>query len=112
MSDCDPIALLFGGMEKLAPGDDEHTRCILHSLPRKVSGTVVDAGCGTGRQTLVLAKELKTKIHALDNYQLFLDDLLLRAKQTGLEQLIETHCSDMAEIPQLFPAIDLLWSEG
>jgi SAM-dependent methyltransferase len=104
----DPIELLFGGMGKLGPGDDAHTVRVLRLLPQKEFGLVVDAGCGTGRQTLALAGELKTKIHAVDTHQPFLDDL--RRRDTG--SLVETHQMDMRDIPKVFMDVDLLWSEG
>jgi trans-aconitate methyltransferase len=107
-----PIDLLFGGMEKLGPGSNEHTLNVLRLLPQKKFDLIVDAGCGTGRQTLALAKELQTQIHAVDSYQPFLTDLAQRAKTAALDQLIKTHCIDLKEIPDIFRDIDLLWSEG
>jgi SAM-dependent methyltransferase len=73
---------------------------------------VVDAGCGAGRQTFVLADELKTPIHAIDSYQPFLDRLRHRAKERNLADLVRTHWMDMKDIPSVFPEIDLLWAEG
>jgi hypothetical protein len=55
MKSHDPIELLFGGMEKLGPGDDAHTLEVLRLLPKQDFRVVVDAGCGRGRQTLALA---------------------------------------------------------
>lgn len=107
-----PIDILFGGMEKLGPGDDAHTLHVLRRLPIQQFRVIVDAGCGTGRQTMVLAKELATLIHAVDLYEPFLNDLTRRAKEAGLEHLVQTHCMDMKDIPGLFHHIDLLWSEG
>ena len=107
-----PIDLLFAGMDKLSPGDDSLSLYILRSLPEHRFKVVVDVGCGAGRQTLVLADELKTPIHAVDSYQPFLDRLRQRAKEKGLAQLVRTHCMDMRDIPGVFPAIDLLWAEG
>jgi cyclopropane fatty-acyl-phospholipid synthase-like methyltransferase len=72
----------------------------------------VDAGCGTGRQTLVLAQALGTLVHAIDAYEPFLHDLVRRAQAAGIEHLIQAHCMDMQDIPGRFPHIDLLWSEG
>ncbi|HJZ96838.1 MAG TPA: hypothetical protein VKE70_10020, partial [Candidatus Solibacter sp.] len=68
----DPIALLFGGLEKLGPGGNAHTRHVLRLLPKQQFRLVVDAGCGTGRQTLVLAEQLGVPVHAVDSYEPFL----------------------------------------
>jgi cyclopropane fatty-acyl-phospholipid synthase-like methyltransferase len=107
-----PIDLLFGGMEKLGPGGNAHTLRVLHLLPKQPFHVIVDAGCGAGRQTMVLAKELGTRVHAVDAYEPFLQDLTRRAKEARLEHLVQTHCMDMQDIPSAFPHIDLLWSEG
>jgi cyclopropane fatty-acyl-phospholipid synthase-like methyltransferase len=107
-----PVDLLFGGMQKLGPGEDRETLHVLQMLPKQSFRVVVDAGCGTGRQTLSLAKCLGTMIHAVDNHQPFLDELMRRTSEAKLEHLVEAHCMDMKDIPQNFQGIDLLWSEG
>jgi len=112
MSAADPVGLLFGGMEKLAPGGNAHTLQVLRSLPRRKFRVVVDAGCGSGRQTLALARELRTRVHAVDSRQPFLTDLARRAGEAKLAHLVQTHCMDMKDIPEAFSDIDLLWSEG
>jgi SAM-dependent methyltransferase len=107
-----PVDLLFADMDKLSPGDDSITLNVLRSLPRHWFEVVVDAGCGAGRQTMVLASELGTPIEAVDSYRAFLSRLKRRAKEKGLGHLVRTHCMDMKDIPSVFPAIDLLWAEG
>jgi SAM-dependent methyltransferase len=112
VSNYDPIDLLFGGMEKLGPGGNIHTLHVLNLLPERRFESIVDAGCGTGRQTLALAKALRTLVHAIDTYEPFLNDLARRASEAGVEHLVQTHCMDMKDIPEVFQQIDLLWSEG
>ncbi len=107
-----PVDILFAGMDKLSPGDDGLSLYVLRSLPEHRFEVVVDAGCGAGRQTFVLANELNTVIHAVDSYQPFLDRLSQRAKEQGLAQMVRPHCTDMKDIPNVFPTIDLLWAEG
>jgi cyclopropane fatty-acyl-phospholipid synthase-like methyltransferase len=107
-----PIDLLFGGMDKLGPGSNGDTLRVLHLLPTQHFQVIVDAGCGTGRQTLVLAQALGTRVHAVDAYAPFLQALMQRAQAAGLAPLVRTHCMDMRDIPGVFPHIDLLWSEG
>lgn len=112
MSNYDPIELLFGGMEKLGPGDNANTLRVLDLLPRRDFRLVIDAGCGSGRQTLALAKALGTLIHPVDVYEPFLKDLTRRAQEAGLEHLVQPHCIDMQDFAETFQDIDLLWAEG
>ena len=107
-----PIDLLFADMDKLSPGDDSLSLYVLRSLPQHYFEVVVDAGCGAGRQTMVLASDLGTPIQAIDSYQPFLNRLDRRAKEKGLAHLVRVHCMDMKDIPSVFPTIDLLWAEG
>ena len=112
MNNISLIDLFFGGMAKLGPGSDMDTRHVLGLLPKRGHRIVVDAGCGTGRQTLVLAKELGTLVHAVDSHEPFLKELLRRATDLGIAGRIEAHCMDIKDIPRAFPQIDMLWSEG
>lgn len=108
----DPAGLLFAGMEKLGPGDNAETLRMLHVLPRRSFRVVVDAGCGTGRQTLALARELQTLVHAVDTCEPFLRELAQRARAADLQDLVQCHLLDMGDIARVFPEVDLLWSEG
>lgn len=99
MNTYDPVGLLFGGMKKLGPGGNAHTRHVLRLLPKQEFRVVVDAGCGTGRQTMALAKKLGTLVHAVDSYEPFLNDLVRRAREAKVEQLVQAHCMDMIDIP-------------
>ena len=106
------IDLLFGNMKKLGPGSDADTRHALGLLPSQEFESIVDAGCGSGRQTIVLAREFHALIHAIDAHQPFLDALQRYADDAGIGHLIQTHCMDMQNLPDAFRNIDLLWSEG
>jgi cyclopropane fatty-acyl-phospholipid synthase-like methyltransferase len=99
-------------MEKLGPGGNAHTRHVLHLLPKSCFQVIVDAGCGAGRQSMVLAKEVNTLVHAVDSYEPFLKDLTQRAAEAQIERLVRTYCMDMRDIPSVFRHVDLLWSEG
>ena len=99
-------------MDKLSPGDDRLSLYVLRSLPQYDFDIVVDAGCGVGRQTLVLAGDLRIPIQAIDSYQPFLNRLNRRAKEQDVGDLVRVHCMDMKDIPTVFPRIDLLWAEG
>ncbi len=112
MATYDPIEVMYGGLDKLGPGTDDFTLEVLRDLPRQQFSAVVDAGCGSGRQTLVLAAALDAPIHAVDNHAPFLQRLEQRALSLGLAQKVVTHCMDMADLADVFADVDLLWSEG
>ena len=98
-------------MEKLGPGSNLDTLQALALVPCSSFDVIVDAGCGTGRQTLVLAHQLESAVHAVDISEQHLSKLERYAKELGMEHLVHTHAMDMADLPTHFPAIDLLWSE-
>ncbi|MGH8242110.1 MAG: class I SAM-dependent methyltransferase [Steroidobacteraceae bacterium] len=112
MNTHNPIDLLFGGMKNLGPGSDADTLHVLRLLPKREFQVIVDAGCGTGRQSLALARALNSVVHAIDSYQPFLIDARRHAREASLDHLVQTHCMDMKDIPETFHDIDLLWSEG
>lgn len=104
---------LFEGLPRQGPGSDACTRRALRQLPPlPPAPRVVDLGCGAGRQTLVLADALQTRVLAVDLHQPFLDQLTAEAKARGLADLIETRCADMAALDLPPASVDLLWSEG
>lgn len=87
MNEANPIDLLFGAMEKLGPGSNADTLKVLYMLPKVSHQVVIDAGCGTGQQTLALADQLQTLVHAVDSYAPFLASLVQRAKKAALVAL-------------------------
>jgi DNA-binding transcriptional MerR regulator/SAM-dependent methyltransferase len=102
---------LFEKLPRQGPGCREATLRalgLLTDLPAHPA--VLDIGCGSGMQTLVLARELQTKIVALDNHRPLLDALNLSARQEGVN--IETRELSMVEMPFAQESFDLLWAEG
>jgi SAM-dependent methyltransferase len=104
---------LFERLPRQGPGSDACTREALRRLPElPAAPRVLDLGCGAGRQTLVLAETLRTKVVALDIHWPFLDQLQAAARERGLEDLIEIRCADMRAPGVPAGSVDLLWSEG
>ncbi len=73
---------------------------------------ILDLGCGTGAQTLDLARLGKGRIVAVDNHQPFLDVLQQKAIEKGLNDRILPRQGDMADPPVPEAPFDLIWSEG
>ena len=69
-------AILHRGLPREGPGSDQCTAQALRLLPVLPREPVVlDLGCGPGRQALVLARMLGSKVIAIDLHQPYLDQL-------------------------------------
>ena len=104
---------LHRGLERQGPGDTDFSDYIISQLPElPTNPRIADIGCGTGAGTLFLADKFRSKVRAVDISRDFLDELDNRAKQRGLEHLVETIECDMKSLDWKPESIDLLWSEG
>lgn len=109
-------------MPRLGPGNDASTIKALDILfsagldRNRTSDSeklrVLDIGCGRGAQTIQLAKLIDSIILATDNYQPFLDELMLRAKAVGVADKIQVSCREMQNLGLDESSFDLIWSEG
>lgn len=104
---------LHSGLPREGPGDDSITQRAVELLPElPADPVVVDAGCGPGGQTLVLARELGVKVTAIDIWEPFVEVLKARAEGAGLDHLIEARQGDMSALPFDPGTLDLIWCEG
>jgi serine/threonine-protein kinase HipA len=110
----DAFLLLYSDLPREGPGSDDCTREALRRLRPLLppSPRVLDLGCGPGRQTLVLARELDTSITAVDLHAPFLARLEADAAARGLSHLVHTRCADFGTLEDAPGSVDLLWSEG
>lgn len=110
----DAFLLLYSDLPREGPGSDECTREALRRLRPFLppSPRVLDLGCGPGRQTLVLARELGTPVTAVDLHAPFLARLAADAAARGLSHRVHTRCADFGALEDAPGSVDLLWSEG
>ena len=109
----DAFFTLFSGLPRQGPGSTVSTLHALRLLPQlPPAPRVFDMGCGTGRQTLVLARALRTRVVAVDTHQPFLEELARNAQSAGLAERIETRCVSMDALQEPAESIQLIWSEG
>ena len=109
----DALFTLFSGLPRLGPGSDRSTLDALRRLPPlPPNPAILDLGCGTGRQTLVLARELRARVTAIDIHQPCLDALARNAAEAGLSDFIQTRCLSMDALDYPPESIDLIWCEG
>lgn len=107
------IADFFRALDRQGPGGDEQTIRALGFLPATGPGLrVADIGCGTGRQTEVLARHLDGTITAVDLLPGMIEELRARMKRTGLSEKVTALVGSMDELPFGDEELDLIWAEG
>ncbi len=104
---------LFGGLPRQGPGSAASTRRALRLVPGVGPRTrVLDIGCGTGAQTLVLAESAPARIVAVDIHPPFVDALNRKARDLGIAHRLEARVADMQSLDFADGAFDLIWCEG
>ncbi len=113
MNPMDVVFELFEELPRQGPGSAEATRRALACVPDLPDDAVIlDAGCGTGAQTLVLAQGTKGRVLAVDQHESFVAKLTQQAADAGLHERILPLRADMTRLPFPEGCFDLIWSEG
>ena len=104
---------IFEALPRQGPGDRASTERALRLLPPLTPATrVLDVGCGSGAQTLDLARATEARIVAVDNHPPFVARLERRAAELGLGARITAEVGDMHDLPFADGSFDVIWSEG
>jgi ubiquinone/menaquinone biosynthesis C-methylase UbiE len=99
--------------DRQGPGDVKYTEMafnLLDVLPPKPK--ILDIGCGSGKQTITLAKLLDCEITAIDYCDCFLEELAETVKKERLEKSIKLQNASMFNLPFVDQQFDIIWSEG
>ena len=104
---------LHEGLPRQAPGSDDSTSDAIRRLGRfPRDAHAVDVGCGPGRASVLLAKELNARVTAIDIHQPYLDQLAATCKRLGLRRLIKPRKMSMEKLQFEPGSLDLIWAEG
>jgi ubiquinone/menaquinone biosynthesis C-methylase UbiE len=95
------------------PGSDIETERALSFIDNLTPDSkIIDIGCGTGAQTLVLAVNIAGRITAIDLFPVFLEKLNKKLQVQNLEDRVSTKAISMLELPYPDHEFDLIWAEG
>jgi len=104
---------LTEGLLRQGPGSPEATLRAL-GLTRELPDRprILDVGCGSGAQTIELARATNGEIVAVDIRQRFLDELAEHARDAGVLSQITAVNASMFDMQFPAESFDLIWSEG
>lgn len=98
---------------RLGPGSDEETERALSFVGNlNKDAKILDIGCGTGAQTMVLAEKTMAQIVAVDLFPQFLGKLEEKIQLRNLGTQIKTEKRSMLELPYPDQEFDAIWAEG
>ena len=100
-------------LERQGPGSPEMTLKALSFLSGlDENARVADLGCGTGGQTMVLARHIAGDITGLDQSPDFIGIFNDNARKLGLQERVVGVIGSMESLPFPKEEFDLIWSEG
>lgn len=107
------ICEYFSGIERQGPGSPEVTMKasgFIDNLDNK--SRIADIGCGTGGQTMVLARHIPGQITGIDLFSAFIDIFNHNAVRMDLRDRVKGIVGSMDDLPFQKGELDLIWSEG
>lgn len=103
----------FSSLERQGPGSPAVTQQALQFIEGLSSASkILDLGCGTGGQTLVLAQQTAAAITGLDLFPAFVERFTEHARNAGFEARMKGIVGSMEDLPFPEATFDLIWSEG
>ncbi|MCO4773605.1 MAG: class I SAM-dependent methyltransferase [Deltaproteobacteria bacterium] len=107
------LVALHRGLPRQGPGDTASTQKALELCAGLPSASqILDIGCGSGAQTLVLAEATQGTVTGVDLHDAILQGLTDEAARRGLTARVKAVRGDMTALPFPEESFDLLWSEG
>ncbi|MGB5316853.1 MAG: class I SAM-dependent methyltransferase [Robiginitalea sp.] len=105
---------LHKNSERQGPGSEKETLKALELInpPPDQKLKVADIGCGSGGQTITLAKNINGQIIAVDLFPEFLEELNKKSRELELANKIITLVKSMDDLPFGKEEFDIIWSEG
>lgn len=107
------ICEYFSSVERQGPGSPEVTLKALDFIENlSVQSRIADLGCGTGTQTITLARHTPGQIVGLDLFPDFISIFEQNIQKLDLQDRVKGIVGSMDDLPFGKEEFDLIWSEG
>lgn len=107
------ICEYYSNLERQGPGSPEVTIKALSFIDNLTNESrIADIGCGTGSQTLVLAKNAPGQITGIDLFPTFIGLFNSNARKLNLQDRVKGIVGSMDKLSFKNEELDLMWSEG
>jgi ubiquinone/menaquinone biosynthesis C-methylase UbiE len=107
------ICEFFSNMDRQGPGSPEVTLKALNFIDNlNAESRIVDLGCGTGGQTMVLAQHAPGMITGIDMFPRFIQLFNQNAKRLNLQERVRGEIGSMDNLQFGEQELDLIWCEG
>ena len=103
---------LYDNLSTEEYGRAKYTGKAYNMIPKIQKPKILDIGCGSGKQTVFLAKISKGNVTGIDIHQPYLDKLKLNAKKANLSHKIKALNCSMFEMNFPEESFDIIWAEG
>jgi len=103
----------YANLERQGPGSPEVTLQALRFIDNLTDKSLIaDIGCGTGGQTMTLAKNTAGSITGIDISPEFIHCFNVNAEKLNLHDRVKGIVGSMDNLPFGVEELDLIWSEG
>jgi ubiquinone/menaquinone biosynthesis C-methylase UbiE len=107
------ICEYFSALERQGPGSPETTMKALGFIdPLTDASRIADIGCGTGGQTMTIARHAPGHIVGIDLFPAFIDLFNANARKLNLQERVKGVVGSMDNLPFQDEELDLIWAEG
>jgi predicted O-methyltransferase YrrM len=106
------ICEYFSSLERQGPGSPEVTIKALSFIDNlNDKSLIADIGCGSGGQTMVLARHAPGNITGIDLFPIFIDMFNRNVEKLNLQDRVKGIVESMDNLPFRDKELDLMWSD-
>jgi len=103
---------LYSEIPRQGPGSRESTLRALSAMQIPEHASLIDLGCGTGFQAMVLAENTRANIIAVDMHAPYIEELNKKITEAGYSGRVKAVKGDMGNLEYKENSFDVIWCEA